>query len=237
MLVGTIDRIARNVRNRYEAFRYNRWHGRLVRLLDTPELRALERQYRSQEASYVKYFDLDSTVEFNLNRALRLKLPSRAPASILDLGTGFGVFPFVAKYFGHNAVGLDFDDPEDVNTNLFRETYQLLHGTDRISHKIVAFEPLPPLPGQYDIITAFQICFTNFNAPNAWSVAEWSDLLNRLRPLLTDRGEVLLHFSKPKGSDLFRTPEVDELFRRCKASFDGPYVRLSKEHLVGTTPN
>jgi SAM-dependent methyltransferase len=154
----------------------------------------------------------------------RLDLHKCQPARILDLGCGFGMFALAARHFGHECDGLDMDDANDPNTTMFREVFHTLNGRDRISHRIVGFEPLPVPDGSYDLTTAFQICFTNFNRPDAWGVKEWSYLLKDLKRILAPGGRVLLHFSKPEGSDLYRPPVVEEMFRELGAELDGPYA-------------
>src|SRR5690606_24836900 len=140
------------------------------------------------------------------NRAFRLDLDSKEPLRILDLGCGFGVFGVIAKKWGHAYQGLDYWDADDPNCRLFREVFTLLHGGGRIDAGVHRFEPIPASTGaKYDVITAFQIVFHRFNRPDPWGEDEWRFFLKSAAELLSEKGVVLLHFSKPDGSDRFRS--------------------------------
>lgn len=224
------SKIIRGVRNRLIAVRYNRWHRRILRQISTPETAAIREKYTAQEAGYVKYFDLNKTVEFALNRAYRLKLQRCRPLRILDLGCGFGVFGLITQEWGHHYEGLDIWLPDSVDCRLFRETYEILHAAPRIDGAIQRFQPIPILEGEsFDLITAFQIVFHRFNLPDPWGADEWKYFLCDAFKRLNPGGMLMLHFSKPDGSDRFWSESVRELFTQAAAQFDGPYVTITRE--------
>ena len=69
-------------------------------------------------------------------RALDLHL-NNADKSVLDIGTGFGYFPYICEFFGNTATAIDVPDHA-----LFNEVTKFL-GVKKTFHRIEPFEALP----------------------------------------------------------------------------------------------
>lgn len=125
---------------------------------------------------YKKYFNVDYWLRKNMQRVLHLRLnKSQNRLKILDLGAGFGYFPFAAAFFGHDVVGLDL--PGD---KLFDEACKFLE-VDRRHHKIQKNKPLPNnLGNKFDLITAFQVCFNDHYEDKPWGADEWKYFIDHV---------------------------------------------------------
>src|SRR5262245_34673362 len=55
----------------------------------------------------LKFLNLDYWLRENIRRALRVSMHRRQRLKILDVGCGTGLFPFVCRLWGHDAMGLD----------------------------------------------------------------------------------------------------------------------------------
>src|ERR1700729_3803791 len=60
---------------------------------------------RAENSNMLKYIDPVTWFESKLSIARWLALDRQAPLRILDLGTGPGHFPVVARFYGHAVVG------------------------------------------------------------------------------------------------------------------------------------
>ena len=124
------------------------------------QLRVLK--LRTLDLRYQKYLNIDYWLRLNVMRALRLGLhrPHKKPLRILDLGTGFGYFPYVARFYNHDIHGVDLpDDPLFVGAQTFFEIPVTHARIDINAEKI-----LPDLGARYDLITGFQVCFNGHNS-------------------------------------------------------------------------
>lgn len=205
----------------------------IIKRLESDDISIIKNKYEQSNPKYIKYFDHYKTSLFGLKRCIMLDLPFSSKKKILDLGCGFGVFGLHAKSFGHEYTGLDMWDGTDVNCHLFREVFEALHPEKkRIDEKIQRFQNLQNIEGEYDVITAFQICFTLFNSDQPWDVAEWKYFLLNLESHLSADGIILLAFSKPDKSKLFRSPSVESFFYIIGAEINGPYVKITKSSLI-----
>jgi len=84
-----------------------------------------------------------------LRFAKRLGLDTWSPKlRILDIGCGFGYFVRIARYYGHDAVGLDMDREP------LPEAAKILDAPV-IRHTIREFERLPETLRRFDLITLF----------------------------------------------------------------------------------
>ena len=85
----------------------------ILHSIDLHALQALQKKYEEQigkEENKIgkkgkrKYFAIKGYMLENLRYIYRLGLQnSSRPVHILDIGTGFGYFPFLCHYFGHTA--------------------------------------------------------------------------------------------------------------------------------------
>ena len=115
-------------------------------------------------SGWPKYLDLPKWMDKNLRRIRSLGLDAGSRKSILDLGCGAGYFLFIAKYLGHDVLGLDIDE-----VPMFGEMIGLF-GLKRVIWRVQPFVQLPQLRQQFDLITAFMICFNGHKTPAS---GEW----------------------------------------------------------------
>ena len=227
-------RRARSLLHRGPAYlRTRRRRELLTRLKGSMDLPALEEARKELEPhapgpeGAVKYFDLDRYLGINLDRVMALGLHRGQPLRILDLGCGFGYFLFASVHSGHEAIGLDFSDGNhSFAARCYDRSVQILKQR-RVLHEIKAFEPLPPLGGPFDLVTAFQICFNNHASETPWDVAEWGGFLAELRRLLTPEGRVHLEFDASPNGVLF-TSELRSYFVSLGARIRGPAVSFDR---------
>jgi len=153
----------------------------LMATVDCAGLDALRAKYAdvmrgAHPDSAYKYLDVAFHTRQKLLLANRLGLDQGPPRRVLDIGTGGGHFPFVCRFFGHEVVGIDVDDP------LYDGIAACL-GVQRTLVRVRPNTPLPALGGRFDVIVA---CNTTFNDKEQgpprtyWSAAEWQYFLDDL---------------------------------------------------------
>ncbi len=154
----------------------------LMTTVDAPRLDALRRQYadrirKASAASRYKYLDIVFYTLQKLLLARDLGLTEGPPRRVLDIGTGGGHFPFVCRFHGHQAVGIDIENP-------LYEGIAACLGVQRTVVRVEPLKPLPDLGGRFDLITACDITFNGKGNRHGrrlyWSVAEWQFFLGDL---------------------------------------------------------
>jgi SAM-dependent methyltransferase len=111
---------------------------RILATVDREKMSRLREQYPygANSPRINRFEDADYWVAVNVERAQDLWLDRAPPLRILDLGCGAGFFLYVARLFGHDAIGLDTD-----HEPLFRATTELLN----VRRVIARIEPFVPL--------------------------------------------------------------------------------------------
>ncbi len=154
----------------------------LMAAVDRPRLDKLRQEHadaiRSTDpAAGYKYLDaaLYTLQKLLLAHELGLvRVPSRR---VLDIGTGGGHFPFVCRFLGHQAVGIDID-------NRLYEDIAACLGVQRTIVRVAPLARLPNLGGKFDLITACDVTFNDKDDRDGrrvyWTLAEWRFLLNDL---------------------------------------------------------
>ena len=150
--------------------------------------RDVQPAYRADPVSAAKYADHRFWVLFNVCRAAALQLHAQTGLRILDLGCGPGYFLAVARALGHECFGVDLPESalSPIEQRVYREIPEALGCRHLVSP--LAIERLVPLAiqGQYDLITAFWICFNRHRQADEWGAHEWrffiADALGHLRP-------------------------------------------------------
>lgn len=152
--------------------------NRAVERINRDEVRKLQAYVREESETLMplpgfKYLDLPWYLLNKARWVVALDLDRRPPERILDLGVGAGHFPFLAKSFGHEVIGIDMAN--DLYARLLA-----LYGVPRHVQMIIPGTALPEC-GSFDLVTAFQ---TTFNRPVAraklgrtstyWTVDEWN---------------------------------------------------------------
>ncbi len=154
----------------------------LIATVDQSGLDALYREYAqrigeaSAESRY-KYLDVGYHTLESLLLARKLGLHEGPPRRVLDIGTGGGYLPFVCRFYGHDAVGIDVED-------VFYDGLAACLGVRRIEGTVRPQTPLPDLGGRFDVIAACGIVFHNKGRTERgrvfWSSEDWRFFLNDL---------------------------------------------------------
>jgi SAM-dependent methyltransferase len=118
---------------------------------------------------------------------------------ILDLGCGPGYFMAVARALGHDCSGADV--PEAYFTPAEREVYEeLLTAMHCNSHRtsllVERFVPLPMRNEEYDLITAFWICFNRHRQSDEWGCEEWRFFVEDALRCLRNNGRLYLELNE-----------------------------------------
>jgi SAM-dependent methyltransferase len=188
--------------------------GPLLAQIDQARLRALREQCSSLPESapllwrhYAKYLDLEKRLRINIERAQDLNLQRLPPQEILDIGCGGGFFLFVARALGHRGLGLDLAGIPvfDGLINLFQ--------VERKDYRVRAFEPLPDLGRQFDLITAFATAFQGSREDSwRWGPSEWDFFLPDLKRHLTLDGRIFFDLNAAYAGEYY-TPEILTVFQ------------------------
>jgi SAM-dependent methyltransferase len=185
-------------------------------------LRAQVREYRDlsfgDPEDALKYLTLDFWLRDNIRRAMRVDVHRRKPLKILDVGCGSGLFPFVCRYWGHDAVGLDKPiaacrPAEAIVYSVMPETLGVT-----INRSLIRAHERMDIKETYDLITAFMICFNQHKQPNEWGHREWKFFLSDVATDLNPGGAVYLAFNrhdKRYGELRFWDRETLKLFEAC----------------------
>jgi SAM-dependent methyltransferase len=155
--------------------------------------------YQREPFGAAKYTRPGWWLLLNLLRAASLGLHTSPPLRILDIGCGPGYFMAVARALGHDCHSVDV--PEHYLTSVERTVYnelltvfQCAPYTSRLL--VQRFLPLPFGREQYDLITAFLICFNRHKQPDEWGVEEWRFFVEDARRCLRDGGRLFLDMNE-----------------------------------------
>jgi SAM-dependent methyltransferase len=189
--------------------------SRIIETIDRPNFQQIRQRYAVEDPGedWPKYLNLERWIDINIRRIREIELDLTRRKRILDLGCGAGYFLHIAQLLGHKGLGLDVD-----YVPMFAEITSLL-GVRRVISRIEPFTPLPDLGEEFDLITAFMICFNNHKQPNLWDVPEWEFFLDDLAKYLTPRGRVWLELNR-EYDETFYTPELQEFFALRGAKID-----------------
>ena len=107
----------------------------------------------------LKFLKINFWLRANILRAVRLNLHRQPRMKILDLGCGSAMLPFVCRFWGHDAVGLDrsLDQFSPAEKIVYGSLPEIL-GVPVQRKDIQAFVPME-LNQSYDLICAFMVCF------------------------------------------------------------------------------
>lgn len=165
-----------------------------------------------------KYIDLPKHVARHHERVARLELVDQRGLHVLDLGGGAGFFSYIARLYGHQAIGLDCKEGY-VPFYRFFDTPLSLQG-------IHPQQPLvrdAALDGHsFDLITGFSICFNVREHGSLWTADDYLFLLNDLRcRFLAPGGRLsLLFHAAVDGAD----GAADNAYYRALAQLLDPFV-------------
>ena len=104
---------------------------------------------RSNTLNMLKYFNIKGYLSLHVKRALYLGIPNMRNPSVLDIGTGFGYFPYACEFLDAEVHALDI--PGHV---LFYEMTNFFN-IKKTHFWINALQPLPDFGKKFDVITSF----------------------------------------------------------------------------------
>lgn len=164
----------------------------MFRGIDEQAMEALRKNFDGHPC--IKYQDkFYHSLVRNAERVFALGLHKSTGLRILDLGCGFGYFLHGTRFFGHHPVGLDLEDP------YLGQVTRLL-GLTKVEHRIVAFQPLPEIPGgPFDLVTAFATMFDSAGFEGQWGLKEWTYFLRDLRRFMAPGCRAYFKFNQYVG--------------------------------------
>lgn len=158
--------------------------------LITENLRAQIRHLDINE-KYSRDFDKNfkrALSNFHIVQKYKKNLLSKP--SLLDIGPGYGFFPYICK---HNEYDVSTIDIKNIPAS-WNNSIKIL-GIPKTVFSIEKFKPLPP-QNKFDVITGFQICFNGHLTKNLWGINEWKFFLKDMYDnFLNKDGFILLMFN------------------------------------------
>ena len=196
--------------------------------IDWGQFDAIHEKYLKEDydpTGPLKYLnDYKVYIKLNMDRVLESGLHNSKAKRILDIGCGFGYFMFICKHFGHEVIGLDFEEGNHPESRCYGDMIQMF-GLQRILHKIEKYKPLPPLGEPFDLVAAFPICFSLHNSSERWEKDEWQFFLQNLKSCIKTDGQVYLDFNRREDDRSFHSDML-------KAYFVGLGAHLLKDDNV-----
>ena len=207
-------------------FRVKRDLEAVLSTIDLQEFNKYQEKFKDVDPSpgASKYLDISYWMKKKLYDIYALKLHRSKPLNVLDIGTGFGYFPYLCSHFGHNAIALDVDE-----TEMYNEVIEFLE-VDRKVKAITAYEKLPDLGCKFNLITAFSICFNGHNnlAASLWDIDEWDFLLTDLaNNHMCNDGQMLWKFNLEEETGSYYSKGLADYFLNKGAVIKGRSVYFS----------
>jgi SAM-dependent methyltransferase len=172
-----------------------------------------------------KYLNYKAYIPVYYRDMIRLGLTSGPKLRILDLGTGFGYYPYICSCFGHDAEAIDID-----TLPLYNEVTTAL-GVKRTVCRITAFQDMPLQRGKFDLIMGFATCFNNNSSPDLWGQKEWAFFLKDLiKNHLNAEGRIFFRIN-PESDGRMGSTGVEEMMNALGAEVAGNdvYFRSARE--------
>jgi SAM-dependent methyltransferase len=217
--------------------RLNGAYRHLVESADAARIRRVRRQtrgaYREDPSGEAKYTRWRWWLLLNLQRAVNLQLHSGQALRIMDIGCGPGYFMAVARALGHECHSVDV--PEEfltpVGRTVYPEVLSSLHCTPYVSRLLIErFVPLPFERQQYDLITAFLICFNRHMEPDEWGSEEWRFFVEDACRCLRRGGRLFLELNENPGryGELCFYDLPTLAYLRSVGTVDGKHVTITR---------
>jgi SAM-dependent methyltransferase len=169
-----------------------------------------------------------------LNLATDLGLHTSEPLRILDIGCGCGYFVAATRALGHDCHGVDVPPHlmSVVEQKVYPKLLDIFECAPYASELLVQpFEPLPFDSEQYDLMTAFLICFNRHKLPDEWGAEEWRFFVEDALRCLRDRGRLflLLNENLERYGDLRFYDPATLAYLQSVGDVDGARVTIRKE--------
>ena len=111
------------------------------------------------------------------------------------------------------------------DNDMYNEIIDILN-IPRVALSIEKFKPLL-IKHQYDMITAFMICFNSHKTPQIWLEGEWSYFFSDLLPNLNDGGAIYLSFNEEDDNEQSQN-DLFNSFKKCTAIVNRNDISLNK---------
>ncbi|MBK1666130.1 hypothetical protein CKO38_07540 [Rhodospirillum rubrum] len=163
---------------------------------ETLDYQALERILGFYGPAYpgAAYGDTDRWLRARWRIISLLGLDHASPRAILDLGTGGGHFPLLARWLGHSCQAIN-----PPGNPLLDELCRWI-GMRPVSHRLRENKVLPEFPWYFDLVVALDITFNRKPDGSVFTLREWRFLLDDLKlNHLVPGGRLLLGFPGPGG--------------------------------------
>lgn len=151
-----------------------------------------ELRYLDADEKYSRDFDknfMRAINTFHLIQRHRFNL-SKNP-TLLDIGTGFGFIPFLAKHNNYCVEAIDIPQTPEI----WNKATSILN-LNITRYEIKKNMPLIKFKNKFDVISAFQICFNGHKTNNLWGIEEWVFFLKDIYlNHLKNNGVVFLGFN------------------------------------------
>lgn len=193
--------------------------------IDPEGLFAIRKAFRGQQNPMdFKYFNFEPWIRENVRRALKVDLLNKRRISILDIGTGFGYFPYVCGcWHGHTVKAIDIPGQK-----LYDAVTEFL-GIDKKHYFIKKFEPVESLGLKFDLITCFLVAFDRPPDEEIWGPAEWDFFLTDIKENhLTETGQLFLRLNPIPRVNSWYLPGVGEIFKKHGAKVRGGEMWINK---------
>jgi cyclopropane fatty-acyl-phospholipid synthase-like methyltransferase len=165
----------------------------------------IKKEYSEDPFCY-KYMDIPLSVwlSSSMPRVEELGLLSGEKKHLLDIGSGIGCAPALAKSLGHSVLATDiYEKPFDKTTLYYSKIIQLFD-LDYKPWRVERFEKCP-YRGPFDVISSYCGMFPiiSKNPTTVWGNDEWDFFLNDLKSITNPGGLILLN-----PNEICRTEDV-----------------------------
>jgi SAM-dependent methyltransferase len=172
-------------------------------------------------------------VPFNVARIGALGLHNSKPLRMLDIGCGPGYFLAAALACGHDCYGIDAPETilTQVEARVYGEMLASLGCANRVSPLLIErFVPMRLVQSDFDLITAYWICFNRHRQPDEWGVAEWRFFIDDVLSHLRSGGVLHLELNEnPERYTSLKWYDQETLdYFRSAGTVQGGVVRIAK---------
>jgi len=165
----------------------------------TPEQIAVGKTATKVGGDHLKYIDPIHWFRGKMSTALRIDLDKQAPMNILDIGTGCGHFPTIARFFGHSVLGVDMPLAPSVkgqDTHFYNEICRV-YGVEKMDLKIEPYQEFK-FDRKFDLVTAFMAAFNVMEDRTPYTIDAWKFFFRNLDENVLNSGGYA-YFSLTRG--------------------------------------
>ncbi|MHA1368339.1 MAG: hypothetical protein ACTSRA_01305 [Promethearchaeota archaeon] len=155
------------------------------------------------------------------------------PKRILDIGSKAGIFPFIARYYGHD--GWASDIPEVLAREPNKGILKLLR-VPSLPLKVEANVSIPSFGKRFDLVTGFRTRFhsrytweTGKAYEEHWGIGEWDFFLKDLaKNHMTSNGRIffMLNRLQEREKGALMPPQLKHYFQNIGARVRGEFLEI-----------